>query len=757
MKEIKLSVHSLIDFVMRSGDIDNTFTGVSRMREGQKIHKKLQREYGRDYESEVTLKNITKYKEITFLVEGRADGIFHRGEEVLIDEIKSTTRSLDDLKYNSNPLHWAQAKCYGYFYCVEKEISEIEIQITYFQVETKEIKQIVEKFNVDELEKFYLNLLDIYLDFSIMILNFKKLRDMDIENLKFPFPDYRKGQREMAVAVYRTIEEGKVLFAEAPTGIGKTISTLFPAIKSISSGFTDKIFYLTARSTTKEAANNAVENLSKENFHFKTLTLTAKEKICINESVKCNPNDCPYAKGHFDRVNDAIIDIYENEVDLTMEKIVEYSQKYIVCPMEFQLDMAIYSDLVICDYNYAFDPNVYLRRFFEDSVEKYTFLIDESHNLVDRSREMYSCELSLNKIERTMEVLEENYFKINDRLKVVSEEIKKHIDGIRGNHLVLNNLDEEFLNEILISIRLMERFLVSKKDNEFYEDVLDLYFDFSKFIKISDYYGENYSVLILKEDEDVFFKLFCIDTAPIFKYILKRAEASIFFSATLSPMEFYGDVLGAEDYYKLRLTSPFNPDNLKVGVVPISTRYQHREQNYGKITEVLENYTNRKGNFMLFFPSYKFMETVYNKFHKNTKNVVCQKSDLREVERREFLDKFKEGESLIAFVVLGGVFSEGIDLIGERLNGVAIVSVGLPGISIERNLIKDYYNKKSSRGFEYSYIYPGINKVSQAAGRVIRSSEDRGSVLLIDDRFLYQPYRNLLPKSWKKIKRIKYN
>lgn len=757
MEEIKLSVHSLIDFVMRSGDIDNTFTGTSRMREGQKIHQKLQREYGKHYESEVVLKNETDYKEVHFVVEGRADGIYHGENEVLIDEIKSTTRDLSDLKYNSNPLHWAQAKCYGYFYCVKNHIAEIKIQLTYYQVETKEIKKIVENFKVEELKDFYEELLDLYLDFSIMILKFKKLRDEHIEDLKFPFKEYRRGQRNMAVGVYRTIEEGKELFVEAPTGIGKTMSTIFPAIKAISRGLTDKIFYLTARSTTKEAASSAITRLSENGLQIKTVVITAKDKICINDEVKCNPVDCIYAKGHFDRVNNAIIDIYENENIIDLDTIIEYSKKHRVCPMEFQLDMAIYSDIVICDYNYVFDPVVYLRRFFEGAVEKYTFLVDESHNLVDRGRDMYSYELSTNKIENIIELLVENNFKIGDRLIRISDEISELYKLSKGKDFYIQNyLSEEFLNEIIVAMRLMERFLTSKKDSDFYDEMLELYFDFSKFIKISDYYAENYVTLVLERDGDIILKMVCLDTAPIFKYILKRAESSIFFSATLSPISFYADVLGAKDYYKLILSSPFDPSNLSVGIVSISTRYQDREKNYNRIANVLENYTSKSGNYMLFFPSYKFLEEVYNIFNREDKNILKQESSLSEVDREEFLSKFKEGSNLTAFVVLGGVFSEGIDLVGERLNGVAVVSVGLPGLSIERNLIRKYYDEREEKGFEYSYIYPGMNKVSQAAGRVIRSKEDKGSVLLIDDRFLKFPYRNLLPKSWENINILNY-
>src|SRR5699024_4638180 len=338
MDKIKLSVGSLINFVMRSGDIDNSFRQNKRAEEGRKIHQKLQKEYGDYYISEVFLKNETIFDDIIFEVEGRADGIYHKGKEVLIDEIKSTTRNLEELKYNSNPLHWAQAKCYGYFYCVKNNLEKINIQLTYYQVDTDEIKKIYECFDFKDLKEFYYALLELYLDFSRRIIDFRKKRDEKIKILQFPYINYRPGQREMSVAVYNTIREKKVLLCEAAKGIGKTMGNLFPAIKAIGEGELDKIFYLTARSTTKESANKAVYKLMDRGLLFKTVTLTAKKKICINTEVKCNPKDCPFAKGHFDRVNDAIIDLYENEDILHMENIVRYAKKHKVCPMEFQLD-----------------------------------------------------------------------------------------------------------------------------------------------------------------------------------------------------------------------------------------------------------------------------------------------------------------------------------------------------------------------------------------------------------------------------------
>ena len=754
MEDFKLSVRGLIEFVMRSGDIDNSFTDRGRLKEGQRIHQKLQKEYGKNYEKEVRLTNETFHKEMLFKVEGRADGIFREEDHALIDEIKTTTRPLKELEYNTNPLHWAQAKCYGYFYCIKEELSNIDLQLTYYNVENSEIKRIVKNFSFFELEEFYLNLLDLYLDFSIMIVEFRKKRDEKIKSTTFPFPIYRKGQRELAVAVYNVISTDSRLFVEAPTGIGKTMSTIFPSIKALGNKKTDKIFYLTARSTTKEEANKAIVRLMGKGLELKTLTITAKEKICLNNEIKCNPKDCPYAKGHFDRVNEARFDIYEHEDVLNMETILSYARKHKVCPMEFQLDMANFCDLIICDYNYCFDPAVYLKRFFDVTVENYTFLVDEAHNLVDRSRAMYSAEFSLSSLREMVDLFDEKHYKIVKQI----EELIKYLESFKFDNKTTEVVEEyiniNFSDNLEITLRMLEKFLSKEKEVSYYDSVLENYFILKQFYRITDYYAENYKTLIRKEEDDRIIELLCLDTSPILKNILKRAKSSIFFSATLSPMSFYVDVFGCKNsnYYKLKLPSPFNPDFFKAGIIPLSTRYIDREDNYDIITRVLEKYAKREGNFLLFFPSYKFMTEIYNRFDKKYKEVAVQNRVMTETERQDFLSLFTQKSNRVGFVVLGGVFSEGIDLAGERLKGVGIVSVGLPGISTQRNLIRDYYDEMGKKGFEYAYIYPGMNKICQAAGRVIRTAQDRGDCVLIDDRFQKHPYKNLLPSHWKDIR-----
>lgn len=756
MDKIRVSVRGLIEFVMRSGDIDNRFRTMNSLKEGQRIHKKLQKEYGLHFISEVRLIREEMVEGVLFQVEGRADGIYHKGKEVLIDEIKSTTRNLEELTEKSNPLHWAQGMCYGYFYGRDHGLEKVKIQLTYYQIDTEEIKRLEREFDIKTLEEFYVGLLKSYLDFSKKMIAFRKIRNEGIEKLQFPFIQYRRGQRKLAVGCFQTIKEGKDLLVEAPTGIGKTMSTLFPAVKSMGEDLIDKIFYLTARSTTKEAANKALYHLTDRGLRIKSITLTAKEKICLNKEVKCNPEDCPFAKGHFDRVNDAILEIYEEEDLLHYETILDYAKKHKVCPMEFQLDLAIYSDVVICDYNYVFDPQIYLRRFFESNLDRYVFLVDEAHNLVDRGRNMYSAVIEKEKIDEILEIGEDKKLSaVLKSLDFLSNHIADEVSKGKKGVYITDKYDEELFKTVQISLKNMEKFLAKERDHGLYDKIMDLYFELNHFVKISDFYDTDFKTVAYEDEEKEYYEIKCLDTSRIFKSILTRAVSSIFFSATLTPTEFYGELFGAEDYYSLRLPSPFPEENFKLGVLPLSTRYKDREKNYGDITLALEKFTEKEGNYMLFFPSYHFMKEIYYRFRKDPRKVI-QESSMTEKQRDEFLQGFTSESNIIAFVVLGGVFSEGIDLIGDRLNAAAVVSVGLPGVGLDTNLLKDYFQEKEGKGFEYAFLYPGMNKVAQAAGRVIRTPDDKGTVLLIDDRFLTSRYQKLFPLHWKTLKRINH-
>ncbi|MDY6065677.1 MAG: ATP-dependent DNA helicase [Finegoldia sp.] len=754
MNEIKLSVRSLVEYTERSGDIDDRFRdSFDRAKEGRKIHRMIQEQYGQSFSSEVPLKNTTVYKDIKYTVQGRADGIGKDEHEYIIDEIKSTTRELDELEYNSNKYHWAQVKCYGYFFCKDKGLDHITLQLSYYQVDKKELKIIKKAFNFEELENFYISLLEKYAVFTEMIASHIKLRDESISNLVFPYPAFRKGQRYLSANVYKAIEKNANLLAEAATGIGKTISTLFPAIKALGENLTDKIFYLTSKSTQKKACLNQVFMMKKKGLDIRAIEITAKNKICLNDQVKCNPDDCPYAKGHFDRVNAAIIDIFDNEDVITDELVRKYALKHKVCPLELELDLTNFCDLVICDYNYVFDPTVYLKRYFDEVVIRTCLLVDESHNLVSRGRDMYSYELFLNQIEDIAFKIEvEN--KIEDRVK---KSLMKIAEQIRGemyedkNSTVIYELSLGLIDLCMEAKDAISKLLIKERNHPLYDKLLDLFFDLNKFIKISDYYDESFVTIIRSEGEEVSYKLSCLDTHTIFKNKLALISSAVFFSATLSPLGFFADMFGLDDYYNIRIESPFPKENLRVNLIKLSTRYKDRERNKYKIAGILKSLNQRSGNKLIFFPSYGYMKEILDIIDFK---VEVQEANLSEKDRLDYLSKFKKSSSVMGFCVLGGVFSEGIDLIGDRLETVAVISVGLPGISLENDLIKEHFNALGKNGFNYAYLYPGMNKVHQAGGRLIRDIYDTGDLYLIDDRFDSYPYLSLLPKQWRDYKII---
>lgn len=758
-RKIKVSVRNLIELVLRSGDIDNSFMSVSRALEGTRAHQKLQKSYGAEYSPELVLKHTFIYDDYTLELEGRVDGIIKLAHETIIDEIKSTTKDLEDIREDYNQLHWAQAKCYAYIYALQEELEEISVQISYFHIETEETKIFKKDFLFKDLEAFFIDLIDRYIKWADLIFEWEELRDRTIVDLDFPFEAYRKGQREFAVAVYQTIKEGKNLFAQAPTGIGKTMSTLFPSIKSMGEGFASKIFYLTAKTITREVPIRSMELLMDKGLRAKSLVITAKEKICLNHEVKCNPRDCKYAKGHYDRVNDAIMEIFKNEDMITRERVIEYARVHQVCPFEFSLDLSLWADVIICDYNYVFDPQVYLKRFFDELKRDYVLLVDEAHNLVDRSREMFSAQISKGDFLELREIFKDKYPKVYKAMGKCNGILNNIRREFPDNHYQKEEFSDLYF-PIKSLISSMESWLIQEKEDEDYERVLDFYFNLLSFLKIWDLYDEHYVSFIEFKEGDMYIRLYCVDASYLLNQALGRGRAAIFFSATLTPLKYHMDLLGGnEDDYYIRLSSPFPRENLCLLIRDnISTRYRDRDRSYLEIIQSIEALINsKKGNYLIFFPSYAYMEKIYELFkEKNSHcNTIIQEANMTETEREDFLHSFSYQDDLVAFAVMGGIFSEGIDLVGEQLIGAVIVGVGLPQICFERDIIRDYFKEVRNQGFQYAYMYPGMNKILQAAGRVIRSEWDKGAILLIDDRFTTESYRRLFPREWNHYRLVK--
>ena len=886
---INISVRSFVEFLLRGGDIDSRFGGstLSAMQEGSRIHRKIQGKMGPDYAPEVPLYFSCEKKEYAICIEGRADGIIENAEGVTIDEIKGTYRKLDHMK-EPVPVHLAQAKCYAYMYGVDRGLEEVRVRITYCNLETEEIRYFYQDYSFKELEKWFKGLLKEYDKWAVLQCRQYRQRKESASKLEFPF-EYRTGQKELATQVYQTISEKKKLFLEAPTGVGKTVTTIFPAVKAIGAGKAERIFYLTAKTITRTVAEETFETLRKGGLKFRSVTITAKEKICFAEKTECNPDACPYAKGHYDRVNEALYDMLVREEVLTRAVIEEYAKRYEVCPFELTLDATLFSDAIVCDYNYVFDPDVKLERFFGDSAGgEYLFLIDEAHNLLERGREMFSAVLfkesflslkhSLKEtiVSETTHVSRHNDIEGQMLLNIITPGITEKSDTSEIMTSESDNLDPEavtneltdemtadstpdstldslyftsgkgkrhggksilvkrgYADRIISGLDKCNRKLLEMKREcngsrvvesidgfvtpltrlhstisdyleereqsapEAARELLDFYFDISHFLEIYEELDENYvKYTSLCDDGSFMIKLFCVNPSENLRQCMDNAVSTILFSATFLPIQYYKKLLGGSpEDYEVYAKSVFDPDKRGIFIADdVTSRYTRRsDEEYVRIAEHIKSIVGaHAGNYIVFCPSHSFMHSVYDKYLElgtpehgtpglgtpelgaqepdmpqealdpkpgpsgEAEYIIMQKESMSEDDREMFLELFEKESRITAFCVLGGIFSEGIDLKEEKLVGAVIVGTGLPQVCFERELLKTHFEAAGEDGFDYAYRYPGMNKVLQAAGRVIRTESDRGIIALLDDRFLQNSYKNLYPREWDKLTRISY-
>ena len=726
------------------------------MLKGSRLHRKIQKQMGSHYQPEVSLKKDTEYADLILRVEGRADGIFLQDEQFCIDEIKGVYKKLE-LMEEPVLVHRAQALCYAWIYLDAHDLEKIDIQMTYAHLDTEVIKRFRETLTRAELKQWYEELTDSYHKWLAYQIEWRKKRNESMENLEFPF-EYRKGQRKMVSGIYHAISKKEQIFIQAPTGVGKTMSAVFPAVRAIGQGMAETVFYLTARTITRTVAQDAFEILRDRGLLFKVITITAKEKLCFCDKPECDPEKCPYAKGHYDRINDAVYELWTTEQSFDRETLLRHAQKWQVCPFEMSLDLAIWMDGVICDYNYVFDPNVCLKRFFGENVSgNYLFLIDEAHNLVDRGREMYSASICLNDVIETRKFVKPYSQKLWKKLG----KVKKQMEELRqncGEWKVQENAG--VLPISLLSVQgELDQLLEESPAQEVVDGILDFYFEVRDFLNISELVDDNYVVYTAFDENGRFYmKLFCVNPAENLQKCLDKGNSTVFFSATLLPLQYYRKMLSTRsENFGMYVESPFEQKKRCLMICrDVSSKYTRRGyEEYRKIAEYIARMSwQKKGNYMVFFPSYRLMEDVYqvyqDEFSVSWVRCISQHASMTELEREEFLEEFTEEteETLVGFCVMGGIFSEGIDLIGDRLIGAAVVGTGLPQVNCEREILKGYYDEKGEQGFDYAYRYPGMNKVLQAAGRVIRTKEDTGAILLMDERFLNRDYRNLFPREW---------
>ena len=758
---IKTGIKELVEFVLKSGDIDNRFTGSDRALLGSKIHRQLQKQGGKNYSAEHPIVLNIYEGDIDYVLTGRADGIIEDENGVMIDEIKTVAVPLENIDDSTYPSHWGQARFYRYAVAKEKNINEIKVRLTYYNIDTDEIKRIVKTYSIKELGDYVLSVLKQYRRWAIFERRWETNRNADMKRLAFPFDNYRDGQRSVSRRVYRAQRDKKRLFVNAPTGIGKTMSVLFPSLKSMGEGNVNKIFYLTAKTVTSRRAVNACSFLyqKNDNLHLKSLRITAKDKICLNNTRECNPVACPYAKGYFDKINDIVFDEISNNNVFSSEMIIKTAEEYKICPYELSLDLSVWSDIIICDYNYLFDPQVKLQRFFSGGGDNYAFLIDETHNLPDRVRDMYTATLSKKEVLKVKSKFDKSNKKLYSALNKLNSCLlgcRKQLEENKINHLVRQNPPENIDGAVDRFLTNCTEYFEIYKGEKTDEDLLNLYFDVRFFQKISENYNDKYVTVYEKSGDELKIILFCTDPSDIIDEHLKIGRSAVLFSATLSPETFYRETMG-KDGDILTVKSPFPQENLGLYMMDgISTKYADREYTAERLCEIINTVTERqKGNYIVYFPSYSYMNMIKQKYTEiYQKELVIQNPYMSEKERKEFLTEFENKSDILAFCVMGGIYGEGIDLTGDRLIGSIIVGVGLPQISVMLDAVKDHYNSDGKDGFAYAYQYPGMNKVLQAAGRVIRTDTDRGVVVLIDSRFSQPKYLKTMPSHWNHIKRI---
>lgn len=783
---LSVPVRKLVEYVLRTGGLggDGGFSSPDRARAGLRGQKQLQASRPAAYQTEVPVACEVECRDFILRVQGRMDGFLPTESCVRIEEIK-TVMNFD--ASGPDPLHQAQLKMYAALWNRQEPGVRIETVLTYLNLETDEVREFGESPSLDALAAFFDEVTSAYARWADEVQNWRVERDQSLRALIFPYPGYRAGQRELAVAAYRTLVRGGRLFAEAPTGIGKTISVLFPALKALGEGRFVRLFYLTAKTIGRAVAEKALSDLRDAGARLRSVTLTAKEKICFNSGTPCDPNTCPYAMGYYDRLKPALHEVLSVGA-LTRTAIEDAARRHQVCPFELSLDAALWVDVIVCDYNYVFDPSAYLKRFFAEDIEDCAFLIDEAHNLIDRGREMFSaslekasvldvkkaikdavpeCVRALGRVVRAMNVLmrdaeqedEDLFAHTGDQTKD-SQPARRipgrpRLGGDEGLHALME-LPEELIPPLRHFLNAAGAWLMRNKPASWREALLNLYFDVSSFLRIAEMYGDGYATLIRRGRKDASVRLFCMDPSGPLRLVLERARAAVLFSATLAPLEYYRDLLGGGPGDEARAwPSPFPRENLCLFVQDrISTLYKERANSMDEVARSIAALVQaHQGNYMVYFPSYEYLNQVHARFEfiqKPECRVIAQVSGMSESERESFIAAFDGPQhgTLLGFAVMGGVFGEGIDLTGDRLVGAVVVGVGMPQLCLERNLIQNYFQKTRGAGFDFAYTFPGMNRVLQAVGRVIRSETDRGVVMLVDTRFAQDRYRRLFPAWW---------
>ena len=753
---LSLSVHQLVDFLLRTGDIDDRIYNTETMQMGTKLHGLQQGRQDGSYHAEYPLSGTIERELGTIALSGRADGIILGGGCPIIDEIKTTVIPLEKFYEQQSEWHKGQALVYAYLYLKSKGGEKAKVQLTYISQKNPN-RTLVKLFEYSrgEIEGKVEGYVDAYLSFYQQQFEHWRKRDESAKTLEFPYPEFREGQREMAKYCFGIAKKGGVLFAEAPTGIGKTMSSLFPFVKSFDEKRVQRIFYLTAKNTGAQSAYAAIGDLKAKGLVVRDSNLLSKEKICLNPGKRCNPTDCPFSIGYYTKLKEVIQTALDSGERFDQPHISAWCRAAAICPFEFQLDLSLFSDIIIGDYNYFFDPIVHLERYFDPGIDqsKYLVLVDEAHNLVERGRMMYSATLSTRALSFAKRALKGDALYIQSLKKAITKVEKAFAQyEIETKEELLEKAPVE-IEKALESLKTAE--MKVRKDNSQAIAKMRLLSEFSReanrYLRLLREFPDpsDRFAIIRRGEKDLELNLICLDPSKFLKASLQNVRGAVLFSATLTPGSYFTkSIMGKEDSPFLILPSPFPKENFKVMVAPkVSVRYRDRESSYPKVAAYLKSFVGaKKGNYFVYFPSYEYLQKVRPYLDFPDASILVQDRRMKEEEKLDFLASFAPDPQIttVGLLVLGGAFGEGIDLISDRLIGVAIIGVGMPQVGFENNLLKDYFEEKEKLGFLYAYKNPGVSKVLQALGRVIRSETDVGAALLIDDRYGNNDYASLL-------------
>ncbi|WP_150581871.1 ATP-dependent DNA helicase [Pseudomonas fluorescens] len=744
-----VAVRALCEFTAKAGDLDLRFTPSPTALEGIVGHRTVASRRSEGYQGEVALEGVFQ----TLKVRGRADG--YDVAQNCLEEVKTYRGDLSRQPANHRHLHWAQAKVYGWLMCQKLDLQHINVALVYFDIVSEKETCLVEAFSAADLKAFFEQHCRLFLKWAEQEMAHREARNAAAQQLAFPHAEFRPGQRHLAESVFKAVSTGRCLMAQAPTGIGKTVGTLFPMLKALAPQQLDKVFFLTAKTPGRKLALDAAQVIvdSADAPPLRVLEMIARDKACEHPDKACHGDSCPLAQGFYDRLPAA----RQAASDLTMltrNALRQVALMHDVCPYYLSQEMARWADVVVADYNYYFDFSALLFGLAQASNWKVAVLVDEAHNLVERGRQMYSASLdqsALNGVRKSApEVLKKSLQRLNREWNALHNQQS-------GVYQAYDKPPEKLIQALFTCSASIGDYL-NDHPQGLDSALQSFYFDMLQFCWVAELYDEQFLFDISKRDLDRKRNLsnLCLRNVVPAGFIRPRltaARSTVLFSATLSPQHYYADLLGVPaGTVWIDVESPFHADQLAVSIVSqISTRFVHRQASLIPIVELIaRQFSQRPGNYLAFFSSFDYLQQVAQLLAEQHPhiNMWLQSRGMAEGQRQDFLDQFTTHSQGVGFAVLGGAFGEGIDLPGARLIGAFIATLGLAQFNPVNEQMKHRMAAIFGAGYDYTYLYPGVQKVVQAAGRVIRTQQDQGVVMLIDDRFGDSKVKQLLPRWW---------